>query len=44
MSNYVGLDVSLRWSPGTGQFAKLGSPIQKDEPDGGTTEAVFSGF
>jgi hypothetical protein len=34
----------LRWSPATGQFAKLGSPIQKDEPDGGTTEAVFSGF
>jgi hypothetical protein len=35
---------SVRWSPATGQFAKLGSPIQKDEPDGGTTEAVFSGF
>jgi hypothetical protein len=42
-NNRLFLD-ALRWSPATGQFAKLGSPIQKDEPDGGTTEAVFSGF
>jgi transposase-like protein len=38
------VEIDVRWSPATGQFAKLGSPIQQDEPDGGTTEAVFSGF
>jgi len=34
----------MRWSPSGGQLAKLGSPIRKDEPDDGETEAVFSGF
>ena len=32
---------SLRWSPFFGQAVKLGSPDEKDGPDGGQAEAVW---